>query len=122
MKNKNNFSIKVEELSKLKNDLENIYKTLYRGNGTPALVTQVVKLEEQIKSLDEKLENKFDHITEVVTEKFNHLADQIHKEFNSKDVILKNKWGFRTTLSTSIISSATAILVVILTHFIKNFQ
>jgi len=119
MRRKQNLSIQVEEISKLKSDLENIYKTLYRGNGTPALVTQVVKLEEQIKSLDEKLENKFDHITEVVTEKFNHLADQIHKEFNNNDVIKKGKWGFRTAISTAIISSATAIAVVLLTHLIK---
>jgi len=120
MSKKRNLSVKVEELTKLKSDLENIYKTLYRGNGTPALVTQVVKLEEQIKSLDEKLENKFDHITEVVTEKFNHLAEQIHREFNGNEIIKKGKWGFRTAVFTSIISSATAILVVLLSHFIRT--
>lgn len=115
-------SVEVEEIKKLKTDLEGIFKTLYKGNGTPALVTQVVKLEEQIRSLDEKLENKFDHITEVVTEKFNHLAEQIHHEFSSKEVSQKGKWGFRTAIFTSIISSLTAIMVVLLSHFIKFTQ
>jgi len=113
-------SVHVEEINKLKTDLEGIFKTLYKGNGTPALVTQVAKLEQQITNLDEKLENKFDHITEVVTEKFSHLAETIQSEFHESKSQKEKKWNLKTAVLTSIISSTTAIIVVILTHVLKT--
>ncbi len=120
-KKRPNVSVHVEEINKLKTDLEGIFKTLYKGNGTPALVTQVAKLEQQITNLDEKLENKFDHITEVVTEKFSHLAETIQNEFTDSRNHKEKKWNLRTAALTSLISSITAIIIVVLTHILKNF-
>jgi seryl-tRNA synthetase len=119
-KKRPNVSVHVEEINKLKTDLEGIFKTLYKGNGTPALVTQVAKLEQQITNLDEKLESKFDHITEVVTEKFSHLAETIQSEFHESKNQKEKKWNFKTAVLTSVISSITAIIIVVLTHVLKN--
>lgn len=126
---KNNSSV----LTTLKKNVDTLYKAVYQGNGTPAIVTQITKLNEQISSLDEKVENKmeslekemslkFKNITDVVTEKFNNLEEQINKEFTIEKSFFEKKWSHKTALFTGILASCTSVLVVFITEFLKKIH
>ena len=47
------------DITKLKEDLDHIYKTVYHGNGSPSLTNQVTKLDGKITSLKDTVESKF---------------------------------------------------------------
>jgi len=99
----------TKELIQVKKELESLYKTVYQGNGSPSLVSQVTKLESKINSLETMLEHKletlesemglkFKNITEVVTEKFANISSQIATEFTKKSASSQSQWSFRTEL------------------------
>lgn len=124
-------SAHTKELTQVKKELESLYKTVYQGNGSPSLVSQVSKLESKINSLETMLEHKlealesemglkFKNITEVVTEKFANISSQIATEFTKKSVSSQSQWSFRTAITTSIIASATSLLVLLLSEFLKR--
>lgn len=120
-------------ISSIKKDLATLYKTVYQGNGTPSIINQVTKLNEQVKSLDQKMDSKFDsfetemslkfkNITDVVTEKFSNLSDQIEREFNTEKVFVEKKWNHKTAITTTILASFTSVFVIIVTEFLKRLH
>jgi hypothetical protein len=122
-----------DSVATLKKNVEALYKAVYQGNGTPSIVTQIAKLNEQVESLEEKvdvrfkgLENemglKFKNITDVVTEKFSNLSDQINSEFSKEKTVLEKKWSHRTAVYTGILASFTSITVVVVTEFLKRLH
>jgi hypothetical protein len=122
-----------DSITTLKKNIESLYKAVYQGNGSPSIVTQIAKLNEQVESLEEKVEVrlkgletemglKFKNITDVVTEKFNNLSDQINTEFSKEKVVLDKKWSHRTAVYTGILASFTSISVVIVTEILKRMH
>jgi hypothetical protein len=68
------------ELCKIKNEVDDLYKTVYKGNGSPSLMTKVNSVENKLRGLRETLDDKITHIT---TE--NHLRfDSLHQKLESK--------------------------------------
>jgi len=123
----------TKELTQVKKELESLYKTVYQGNGSPSLVSQVSKLESKINSLENMLEHKlealesemglkFKNITDVVTEKFSNLSDQINSEFTKEKNVLDKKWSHKTAIFTGILASFTSITVVIVSEVIKRLH
>ncbi len=122
---------KVVDVAKLQKDVESIYKTVYTGNGTPSITTQVAKLEGQINTLSSNLDTKLDSIEtemrlkfinvgEIVNEKFSHLSSQIKAEFEDRRQHSGNNHNFRTAIITSVWASVTSIVVLVLAEFIKR--
>ena len=122
-----------DSISTLKKNVEALYKVVYQGNGSPSIVTQIAKLNEQVESLEEKvevrlkgLENemglKFKNVTDVVTEKFNNLSDQINTEFSKEKVVLEKRWSHKTAIFTGILASFTSITVVFITELLKRLH
>jgi hypothetical protein len=122
---------KVVDVAKLQKDVESIYKTVYTGNGTPSITTQVAKLEGQINTLSSNLDTKLDSIEtemrlkfinvgEIVNEKFLHLSSQIKAEFEDRRHHHGIKHNFRTAIITSVWASVTSIVVLVLAEFIKR--
>lgn len=120
-------------LKRLQEEVKQVYKTLYQGNGKPSLVTQLSDLEgklkshnenieEQISNLEKEMELKFKHIAEIVTERLNSISVQITSEFGRKRAESNNLFNFRTAITTSILASATSIIVLLLTEFFKHFH
>jgi predicted PurR-regulated permease PerM len=104
--------------SKIQSDIENIYKTVYTGNGKPSLIAQITQIDTKISSLEKEMEIKFKHITDVVTEKFNNISNQITKEFEQKALNDTGMWNFKTALVTSLLAAVTSIFVIVLKEFI----
>ena len=122
---------KTVDVAKLQKDVESIYKTVYTGNGTPSITTQVAKLEGQINTLSSNLDTKLDSIEnemrlkfinvgEIVSEKCAHLSSQIKDEFDNKKMHKGHNHNFKTAIITSIFASVTSIVVIVLAEFIKR--
>lgn len=122
-----------ETVATLKKNVDALYKAVYQGNGTPAIVTQIAKLNEQVESLEEKVDArfkgleteislKFKNITDVVTEKFNNLSDQINSEFHKEKSLIDKKWSHKTAIYTGALASFTSLSVVLLTEILKRFH
>jgi len=136
MKSKNNPN--TATIKKIQEDLKEVYKTVYQGNGKPALVTQLHELQGKLKShhehmdqklinvndkidgLEKEIELKFKNITDVVTEKFNNIAVQIASEFGRKRTESTNMWNFKTAVTTSILATFTSIFVILVSELIKR--
>jgi hypothetical protein len=68
------------ELCKIKNEVDDLYKTVYKGNGSPSLVTKVNGVENKLRGLRETLDDKITHITTENNLRF----DSIHQKLESK--------------------------------------
>jgi len=127
-------------LKKIQDDLKEVYKTVYQGNGKPALVTQLSELtgklkshsehvemklmhvDEKIDGLEREIELKFKTITDVVTEKFNNISVQITSEFGRKRSETAHIWNFKTALTTGLLASCTSVFVILLAEVLKRLN
>jgi hypothetical protein len=116
-------------LKEIKEGLNTLYKTVYQGNGTPSLVTQVSRLEHRLSTLEDKMDVGFDtidkemslkfkNITEVVNEKFNNISYQIENEFAKTKEDASNKWSFKTSTLTAGIAGLSSIISVIVAKMV----
>lgn len=117
----------------LRKNVDALYQAVYQGNGSPSIVTQIAKLNEQVESLEEKvnvkfkaLENemglKFKNVTDVVTEKFSNLSEQINSEFIKEKTVLDKKWSHKTAIFTGILASLTSITVVVASEILRRLH
>jgi hypothetical protein len=118
-------------INDLRSDVDLLYKTVYHGNGTPSLITQITKLEHRIDSLEQKLDNnfktidnemslKFKNITDVVNEKFNNISYQISQEFVKRKHDTAGRWSFKTGALTASVAGACSIIAIIVAEILKK--
>lgn len=128
----------ILNVKKLQDEVKEVYKVVFQGNGKPAITTQLSELtgklkahsehvetclqhvDEKIDGLEREIELKFKNITDVVTERFNSITVQITSEFGRKRSESTNMWNFRTALTTAALASITSLLVVLITDFLKR--
>jgi len=124
-------------LSHIKNDIDRVqsevnelYKTVYKGNGSPSLVSQTINLENKISNVEHSLNQKLDsmreemklqlhNITSIVNEKFFNLSNQITSEFEHKKIKMEGSWKIKVAVVSSIFALITSILPTLLSFF-KN--
>jgi hypothetical protein len=118
------------DITKLRSEVDHLYKTVYQGNGKPSIVNQITSIEHRLDSLEEKLESnfkamdtemglKFDRITDVVNERFSHISYQITNEFESKKTHASGKYQFKTSVTTAAIATITTFGALFISHFLK---
>jgi len=133
---KNNSS--TATLKKLQDDVKEVYKVVYQGNGKPAIVTQLSELSGKLKShneqvetklihvnekidgLEREIELKFKNITDIVNERFNSISAQIAGEFGRKRAETNNIWSFKTAVTTAALASFTSVFVLLLSELMKK--
>ena len=119
-----------EEITKLKSDVEHLYKTVYQGNGKPSILNQITSIEHRLDSLEEKLDSsfksmetemslKFDSITDIVNERFNHISYQISREFETEKVVQVGKNQLKAGLVTAVIATVTTFGAILINHIIS---
>lgn len=124
-------------LSHIKNDIDRVqsevnelYKTVYKGNGSPSLVSQTMNLENKISNVEHSLNQKLDsmreemklqlhNITSIVNEKFYNLSNQITSEFEHKKIKMEGSWKLKVAVVSSIFALLASILPT-LVSFLKN--
>ena len=122
--------VSVLEITKLRNDVESLYKTVYQGNGSPSLTNQVTQLNERIDALEERVVNsinsidtemslKFDSITAIVNERFNHISYQISHEFERTKIKETGAHQLKANLITAAIASVSSFIILFVSHFLE---
>jgi hypothetical protein len=69
-----------DELDKIKKEVDDLYETVYKGNGHPSLVTRVNSVEGKLRGLREQMDEKISHLSRENSLKF----DSIHQKLESK--------------------------------------
>lgn len=121
----------ARDIQDMREEIDTLYKTVFQGNGTPALVTQVTKLDHRISTLEEKLDTnfssmdkemtlKFKNITDIVNERFTHISYQIAQEFEKKRSFNEAHWNKKTSTITAVIAGVCSILSVIVAELLHR--
>lgn len=121
-------------------DLNDLYKTVYKGNGHPSLVTQTASLEGKLRGLRESFSEKFEHIQSENMLKFDALNASLENKFIRYETYVDSKfshienlikmrmdddradrassrsgvWVIRAALITAAIAMITSIAMVVL--------
>lgn len=124
----NDVHVIKSDIKRIESEVNDLYKTVYKGNGSPSLVSQTNKLENTIKHLEKNIDSKIENleetmktriidITNLISEKFKHLEHQISYEFENKKMTVEGNWKFKV----AIVSSVTAILVSAIPYVLNQF-
>jgi hypothetical protein len=114
-------------------EVNELYKTVYKGNGAPSLISQAMSLEGKIKSVENNINQKIDsmreetrlqllNITSVVNEKFTNLSHQISNEFEQKKVKMEGSWKLKIAVVSSVfalLTSAFPVIIQLLHNILK---
>lgn len=130
------------DLTTIKNELDDLYKTVYKGNGHPSLVTQAISMEGKLRGFKEAVEDKFEFLKNENKLKFDSLHTKIENKFgkhegyvDSKFAHLENllkmridddrlekqaarsgKWAIRASVTAAVIAAITSIVLVIINN------
>ena len=130
------------QLATLKSETDDLYQTVYKGNGHPSLVTQAISMEGKLRGFKEAVEDKFDFLKNenklkfdslhakienkfgkhegYVDSKFKHLEDllkmRIDEDRLETQAQRSGKWAIRASMTAAIIAAITSIIVVILNN------
>jgi len=121
-------------------EIDDLYKTVYKGNGQPSLVTQTVSLEGKLRGLRESFSEKFEHLHSENMLKFDALNATLENKFIRYETYVDSKfshienlikmrmdddradrassrsgvWAIRAALIAAAIATITSIAMVIL--------
>lgn len=112
---------KVEELSE---NLEGLYKVIYKGNGHPSLISQVQKLDGKLHALQNEMLNKFQFMDKETSLRFETLHSKIDTKFSHIEHLLttvseqrkasaQGVWQVRAALITAGAAVAVGVATVL---------
>lgn len=125
------------ELRKIKNEVDDLYETVYKGNGKPSLVTRVNSIEGKLSGLRDTMEQKVEHLSTEYGLRFEQLHQKIENKFGRLEGLMDSRFeGIDTLLNTliderktklagswqvkaAVITAITALIGAILTYFAK---
>tara|TARA_Y100000310_G_C20364056_1_gene660330 strand:+ start:200 stop:634 length:435 start_codon:yes stop_codon:yes gene_type:complete len=124
--------------SAMKLEVDDLYETVYKGNGKPSLVTRVNSVEGKLRgmreqmeekfvhldtqhalkfdSLHQKLENKFARLEGVLEQRFSNMEDIVKELVEVKKIDRTGSWQFKA----AIITALAAVAATLLSFFIKS--
>ena len=118
------------DIRRIEMEVNELYKTVYKGNGTPSLISQALSLEGRIKGVENNLNQKLDsmhkemnlqliNITSVVNEKFTNLSHQITSEFEQKKIKMEGSWKIKVAIISSVCALLASFLPAVLNFLSK---
>lgn len=92
-----------EQLSKITHEVDDLYKTVYKGNGVPSLMTRVSSVEDKLRGLREKMDDKISHMASENNMRFDALNQKIESKFGRLEGWIETKFsGIERNLTTLI--------------------
>ena len=81
------------ELGKIRNEVDDLYGTVYKGNGSPSLVTRINGVENKLRGLRETLDDKITHITTENNLRFDSIHQKLESKFGRLEGWIDTKFG-----------------------------
>ena len=125
-------------VSSIKTEVDDLYETVYKGNGKPSLVTRVNAVEGKLRGLREQMNERFDHLNtqhslkfdslhQKLENKFARLEGFVEQKFSSMEDVIKEladirkidrtgTWQFKAAVVTAI----AAVIGAMITFFINS--
>jgi biopolymer transport protein ExbB/TolQ len=125
----------INELTTIKREVDDLYETVYKGNGSPSLVTRVNSVEGKLRGLREQMDEKIAHLSKENSLKFDSLHQKLESKFgrlegwietrlSSLEQIMRADVESRKIdqaggwqLKVALIAAASAVVVAIVTYF-----
>ena len=123
------------ELRKVKHEVDDLYETVYKGNGQPSLVTRVTGIEGKLRGLREQIDEKIAHIVTEHSLRFESIHQKLDSKFGRLEGWIETKlqniedtvkmstenrkidrtgtWQFKAALITAFTALIGTLLVVI---------
>lgn len=96
------------ELRKMKNEVDDLYETVYKGNGRPSLVTRVNSIEGELRGLRDTMEQKVEHLSTEYGLRFEQLHQKIENKFGRLEGLMDSRFEGIDTLLNSLIDTRKA--------------
>jgi hypothetical protein len=127
----------INELTTIKREVDDLYETVYKGNGSPSLVTRVNSVEGKLRGLREQMDEKIAHLSKENSLKFDSLHQKLESKFgrlegwietrlSSLEQIMRADVESRKIdqaggwqLKVALIAAASAVAVALVTYFGK---
>ena len=124
-----------DELDKIRKEVDDLYETVYKGNGHPSLVTRVNSVEGKLRGLREQMDEKISHLSRENTLKFDSIHQKLESKFGRLEGWIESRFDsiesmMRTVtdqnkidrtggwqLKTAVIGGALAIFGTIIAYF-----
>lgn len=125
------------ELDKIRKEVDDLYETVYKGNGSPSLVTRVNSVEGKLRGLREQMDEKISHLSREHALKFDSIHQKLESKFGRLEGWIETKFSIMETmmreisehskidrrggwqLKVAIITAATAIVGTLIAYFSK---
>lgn len=125
------------EISSIKQEVDDLYRTVYKGNGHPSLVTRVSDIEGKLRGLRENIDEKISHLNKETTLKIDGIHQKLESKFGRLEGWIETKFsGLEHTirlvteqrrinlsggwqLKAALITALAAVAVGLLTYFNK---
>src|SRR6056300_527601 len=80
------------ELETIRTEVNDLYTTVYKGNGTPSLVTRMNSVEGKLRGLRDTMDEKISHINKENTLKFESIHDKLENRFGRLEGMVSSKF------------------------------
>lgn len=85
---------KIEsQLDTIKQEVDDLYETVYKGNGHPSLVTRVNSVEGQLRGLREQMDEKIEHLSREHTLKIDGIHQKLENKFGRLEGWIETKFN-----------------------------
>ena len=83
----------INELNTIKREVDDLYETVYKGNGSPSLVTRVNSVEGKLRGLREQMDEKIAHLSKENSLKFDSLHQKLESKFGRLEGWIETRLG-----------------------------
>lgn len=81
----------ASELRKIRHEVDDLYETVYKGNGTPSLVTRTNNIESKLSGLRETMNDKISHLSSENALRFDSINQKIDSKFTRLEGWIETK-------------------------------
>lgn len=82
-----------DALSGMKKEIDDLYETVYRGNGSPSLLSRMVTAETKLHDLRDTIDEKIAHLAEQNSLKFESLHEKLESKFGRLEGWIESRLG-----------------------------
>ena len=122
------------QMGTLKTEVDDLYKTVYKGNGKPSLVTQVTGIDGKLKGLKESVDDKLESISRESSlkfeNKFGKYEGYVDGKFHSLEALIKMShtqnqtdrtgwWGMKAAMFTTIVTVIAVAVSAIFDYIVS---
>lgn len=90
------------ELVNIKKEVDDLYVTVYKGNGSPSLVTRVNSVEGKLRGLREQMDEKIAHLSRENALKFDSIHQKLESKFGRLEGWIETKFSAMETMMRSL--------------------